>query len=209
MALQFLADPEVRSDPIYTLAYFVGGLLWLRFCLLLVQFLGIDWITDVVQKNNHAAMWAWSGAALGFTFCYAGANVGSGPGPEVVFFCAALASGSMLLAWFLLESLCGFAISESITIEREDALGIRLAIFVVSVGLIAGFATAGDWQSLSATVWDFTRFGWPIALVLLCAAGYENWARRRPGFSKLWRVLIPSATYLLIAAAASWRAGLR
>lgn len=209
LTLQFYADAEVRSETIYKLEYFLAGLLWVRIGFWIVQFLGIDWISDVVQKNNRPAMWALSGVALGFTFCYAGANVGSGPGPGVVVFCALVASGSMLLAWFLLEILCGFAISESITVERENAAGIRLAIFVASVGLIAGCAVAGDWESVSATVLDFVKFGWPIALIVLCAAGFEARARRRADAGGLWRIFFPSVTYLFISVATAWRAGLR
>ena len=39
------------------------------------------------------------------TCCFAGANVGNGPGPEVVLFCALLATLWLALLWLLLDRL--------------------------------------------------------------------------------------------------------
>ena len=54
---------------------------------------------DVVERSNRAAIPAIAGGLLAITLCFAGGNIGDGPGWWVVMFCGVLSTGTLLLAW--------------------------------------------------------------------------------------------------------------
>jgi hypothetical protein len=102
----------------------------------------------------------------GITACYAGANVGEGPGWWVVVFSGALATAGLLAAWASMQAFTGAA--DSITIDRDVATGLRLASALACIGLILGRAAAGNWVSAAATVADFSRCAWPVVPIVVC-----------------------------------------
>ena len=110
--------------------------------------------------------------------CYAGGNVGEGPGWWVVVFSAGLALGGMFTCWLFLNAFA--PVMEQITVDRDVATGIRAGGFFVAQGLLFGRAVAGDWQSVGGTILDFILHAWPALLVLGLATGLEHGARLSP-----------------------------
>jgi len=177
LVLLFLASPDVRNDTSYIIAYLCLSIGWLGGATLVFPLLGVSARDDVIERNNHSALWTLAGALISVTLCFAGANIGSGPGPEVVFFCAILATCSLFFQWFILEAIS--APSDAITVERDENAGIRLAGFLVGTGLLLGGAVAGDWASAHQTLLDFCFRAWPSIVLLAIAAILERVYRRR------------------------------
>jgi len=156
--LRLWAADDVRSS-IYMTLYMVAGAAWVGLITPASCFLGISPRDDAVERQNLAAALATMGALAGITFCFAGGNVGNGPGWWVVVFSAGLSTIGFLGLWALVEWLTG--ISELVTVERAVGAGLRLGGFLVGTGLILGRCVAGDWVSAEATVMDFTVMAWP------------------------------------------------
>src|SRR5258707_902084 len=173
--LKTLASSDVRDSAIYIMFYTVMGLAVLGIADLFFPFFGISLRDDVVERRNGAASTALTGALVAVTLCYAGGNIGEGPGWWVVVIAAVLALIGLFGVWFILEAVT--QITETITIDRDRAAGLRLAGYLVAAGLILGRAVAGDWVSLDATVVDFVRFGWPVVILVVVAIIVEIAAR--------------------------------
>jgi hypothetical protein len=171
------SSPDVRSDRKWIVLYAIGGAAWLQLGLYLLSVFGIGVREDVLERQNSAAAWVVYGTLAGTAVCYAGANIGSGPGTEVVLGCAGLSTISLFGFWFCLERI--FQLADRVTIDRDEGAGIRIGGWISSVGLIFGAAVAGDWKSLEGTVWDFIRYAW-IALLFLLAAMVIEWAFKMP-----------------------------
>ena len=169
---------DVRSESGEVIFYFVFSLAGIVAAQHLFSCLGISLRDDVVERRNRAALWAVLGLIVGVSCCIAGANVGNGPGGEVVFFCAALSVGALLILWVLLATLAGMA--EAITVERDLRAGVRAGAFLASCGAVFGTAVGGDWVSLSATLRDFIRLAWPVAAVAFFVIALERRLNRRP-----------------------------
>ena len=140
---------------------------------------------------------------LGVTLCYAGGNIGDGPGWWVVVFSAALATGTLCVAWAALTTLTPAA--DAVAIDRDPAAGLRLGAFLLASGLILGRGVAGDWESAQATVADFTAALPAAAAILILAIVVERIARptpERPRAAVVTFGLLPAALYLAIAMAA-------
>jgi hypothetical protein len=167
----FAAD-DVRHNPDYLSFYMVMGAAWVGTSTGAFAFFSLSARDDVVERSNPAAAAALFGALLGTTLAFAGGNIGNGPGWWVVLFCATLATLTLLAAWCLLAHLGGLA--ERITVERDLAGGIRAAGFFIGGGLIVGRAVAGDWHSSLATLLDFGRFAWPVAILVIAAVQTEK-----------------------------------
>lgn len=135
------AAPDVRQAPQYLALYLLLGLAWLRASEILFVYAGLSLRDDVIERGNAAALTGMSGALVGVTLCYAGGNIGSGPGWWVVVFCGGLATTGLGAIWLLLEQTSG--VSEVVTIDRDLAAGIRLAGLLAASGLILGRAVAG------------------------------------------------------------------
>ena len=161
------SSPDVRSDAEWIALYAAGGAAWLQLGLYLLCVLGIAVREDVLERQNPAAPWVVYGTLTGTALCYAGANVGSGPGAEVVVFCAALSTLFLFGFWFCLERL--FRLADRVTIDRDESAGMRTGGWISSIGLIFGGAVAGDWKSVQATVCDFIQYAWVALLFLLVA----------------------------------------
>lgn len=161
------SSPDVRSDPEWIALYAMGGTAWLQLGLYLLSLFGIGAREDILERQNPSAAWVVYGTLIGTALCYAGANVGSGPGVEVVLFCAGLSTVFLFGFWFCLER--AFQLTDRVTIERDESAGIRIAGWILSLGLIFGAAVAGDWESPQGTLKDFIQYAW-VSLVFMLAA---------------------------------------
>jgi hypothetical protein len=208
VVLQTLASFDVVNAPPYLFMYVVLGLAWLRATITAFPFLGLSVRDDVVERDNLAATLAGAGALVAATLCYAGGNIGDGPGWWVVIFSAGLATGTWLLLWFVLAFFS--PVADTVTIDRDPAAGLRLGTFLVSVGLVLGRAVAGDWVSSDATVNEFV-YSLPPALLLLALALFIEYRARptpeRPLAPFVGLGMVPAALYLTLAVAAVARLG--
>jgi len=193
--LRWLASHDVQEDWRYLLMYSAMGLLWLVGARHLGLW-GVSLRDDLLERRNSSAGWAVAGFTLGSSFCFSGGNIGDGPGWWVVVFCALLANLTLSLLWLLANQFA--PIADRITIDRDEASGIRAAGFFVGVGLILGRSVAGDWSSLGETILDFAQRAWPAFLLTFVLAGFERVAR--PKFERgslLARSIVPALAYVL------------
>jgi len=172
LVLRRWSADDVRNSETYLTLYMLAGAAWVGLGAHLFKFLGISPRDDAVERQNLAAAFATAGALAGITFCFAGANIGNGPGWWVVIFSAGLSTGVFFLLWALVEKFTG--VSESVTVERNGGSGLRLGGFLVGAGLILGRAVAGDWVSAEATIRDFALVVWPVLPLTWAAAIIER-----------------------------------
>jgi len=197
LVLRRFAAGDVRDSPAYVVMYLGLGAAWIFLAQTPTIWLGIGARDDVGERRGSPAAVALSGALLALSLCYGGANVGDGPGWWVVVFSAACSTGGFLLVWFAVEAMSG--VSEAVTVDRELASGIRLAAFLVAVGLILGRAVAGNWGSAEATLRDFARQSWPVPLLAAVEVSIGR-ASRRPSAALLraapWGGVLVALLYL-------------
>jgi uncharacterized membrane protein YjfL (UPF0719 family) len=202
------ASFDVVGAPQYQFMYVALGLAWLRATVTLFPFVGLSPRDDVVERGNTAAAVATVGAILAVTLCYAGGNIGDGPGWWVVMFSAALATTTLIVAWAALAQLT--PVTDAVTIDRDPAAGVRLGAMLVACGLILGRGVAGNWESAEATVADFIPSLLPVAAIMVVAIAAERAARPTPERPRApllaWGVL-PAAVYLSIALSVVGRMG--
>jgi hypothetical protein len=201
--LRRLSSFDVRESPVYLSFYMLMGAAWVGLAARFLGLFGLSARDDVIERRNPAAARAVGGALVGLALCFAGGNVGDGPGWWVVVFCAALSTAALFLLWVLLDRAAGVA--DTVTVDRDPAAGTRMAAFFVAAGLILGRAVAGDWSSAVGTVLDFAFFGWPALALTLAAAAVERRLRptpERPQGELIFHGLAPAAAYL----AAAWLA---
>ena len=172
------ASHDVRTAVEYLFMYAALGLAWLRLAEWLFAYAGVSVRDDVVERGNDAATIAVSGALVAVTLCFAGGNIGNGPGWWVVVFSAALATAALLVAWQVYALLTQGG--DAVAIDRDRAAGLRLALFLVACGLILGRSVAGDWQSVDITVHDFIRMLPFVGIILVAAVVIEPMARPTP-----------------------------
>lgn len=192
----------VRSDFREVAFYLIVSLGWVALTQGGFAFLGVSLRDDVGERANPAAAFATAGLSVGATFCVAGSNIGNGPGFEVVLFCMALSTCALLLLWVAFHKLTGAA--DAITIERDTGAGIRTGGWLAANGLILGVSVAGDWTSVSSTLYDFVRFGWPTLVLLALLWLLEVTANQRPLSNRLSPTLSGAVAVLLIAAGAAY-----
>jgi uncharacterized membrane protein YjfL (UPF0719 family) len=203
-----IASFDVVNAPQYVFMYVVLGLAWLRTFEMGFDWLGLSVRDDVAERGNRAATLAAAGAFAGLTACYAGANIGDGPGWWVVVFSAGLATVAWLLAWFTLAFFT--PVADTVGIDRDPAAGLRLGAFLAATGLVLGRAVAGDWVSGDATVNDFVMTAPPALLLLALAIFVEHRARptaERPQAPLFGLGLVPAVSYLALAILAVARLG--
>jgi hypothetical protein len=197
---------NVKSDLNTVVLFFAVGMSWLRLSQLTFGMLGVTARDDVLERGNPAAIWVISGELVGVTLCFAGANVGNGPGPEVVVLCALLATASLFLLWFLVDRIA--SVGDTITIDRHLGTGIRLCGWFVATGIVLGDAVTGDWKSMSATVRDFAVCGWPAAAFTFLAAFLERRLRTREAddpWNSPRRSMVLAGVYVVCAAGYAWK----
>ena len=176
--LRTAASNDVRDSAIYITLYLVVGAAWSAGSMRALPFLGFSPGEDTVERGNGAAALAAIGALLGCTLCYAGANVGNGPGWWVVVFSAGLATATLAALWLLFDQLTGIA--DSVTVDRDVSAGWRFGGLLAAGGLVLGRGVAGNWLSTAATVRDFAVLAWPVLLLFAVATGVERVARPSP-----------------------------
>jgi hypothetical protein len=203
LVLRFYASHDVRNDAKYIFFYLAFAAAWVGVVRGFVFAFDIGARDDGVERHNWAAAVAWFGALQALGLCFAGSNVGDGPGWWVVLYAATLATGALLLFWAVYEKLTRAA--EAVTVERDLAAGLRLAGWLTATGLILGAAVAGDWVSAGQTTIDFLRRAWPVVLLLIGAVLIDRLTRPTPAAPKrpvLSHGVAPLAGYLTFAT--SW-----
>jgi hypothetical protein len=143
-----------------------------------LAYAGISVRDDVIERRNRAALPATVGGLVGVTLCYAGGNIGNGPGWWVVVFSAALATLTLGAAWLVHERLT--AANDAVTIDRDPSAGVRTGAFLAACGLLLGRAVAGDWVNAVATVRDYSRFLPAVAALVILGTVIERLARPTP-----------------------------
>ena len=197
--LKGLSAETVRDDPLYIAFYALLGAGWLGGATLIFPFLGFSARDDVLERSNTPAVWAIVGALLGMSCSFAGANIGDGPGVEAVLFSAVLSSILFLALWFGVNFLT--SISERITVERNQAAGIRTGGLLLGIGLLSGWSVAGDWTSASTTLRDFALSAWPAILLAAIAIVVERHFHRTTRKASKIMPSVISAFYFSLALA--------
>ena len=198
--LKTSASYDVVDAPPYLFMYVVLGLAWSRVSEMAFAYAGLSARDDIIERGNSAAVPAVIGALVAVTLCYAGGNIGDGPGWWVVIFSAGLATGMLLLAWIALSQLT--AVTDAVTIDRNPAAGLRLGAFLVASALVLGRAVAGDWQSARATVTDIVVVLPVLLAILIAAVIVERLARPTPQLPHPPLVaygFLPAMLYICIA----------
>ena len=201
VVLKTVSAFDVRDDTGYVLLYFFLGAAWVGVAVRCLPLVGLSTRDDVVERGNGSAARAIAGAIVAMTLCFAGGNIGNGPGWWVVVFSAGLATAALLLSWFVLEALA--RVADTVTIERDEAAGLRLAGWLIACGLIAGFAAAGDWESAEDTVRTFVVVAWPLLVLVGAGALLERQLRptpERPTPPVMTYGAIPALLYIGVAA---------
>jgi uncharacterized membrane protein YjfL (UPF0719 family) len=175
--LHRFASFDVRDNPFWMFYYMAVGAAWVGLGTKLSPFFGLSARDDVAERGNGAAAVALAGFLIGLTLCFAGANIGDGPGWWVVIFCAFLSSGTLLVLWMWIARAGAV---DTITIDRDPSSGWRAAGFFVGAGAILGRSVAGDWVSAAMTAQDFLLRGWPALVLALAAAWLERRLRPTP-----------------------------
>src|SRR5688500_15020369 len=160
VVLKTVSAHDVRDDLRYLLLYFSLGAMWVSVAVRCLPLVGLSARDDVGERGNGSAAHAVAGALLALTLCFAGGNIGDGPGWWVVVFCAGMATVTLLLTGAIVQKLGERW--ELISVERDAASGVRLAGFLVAVGLVCGRGAAGDWTSAANAVRDFVTIAWPV-----------------------------------------------
>ena len=203
VVLKTLASFDVVGAGEYQFMYGVLGVAWLRLGERFFAFAGLSLRDDLVERRNRAAIPAMVGAFAGLTCCYAGGNIGDGPGWWVVVFSAGLASALLFLAWLLLAQFS--PVMDAITIDRDPAAGVRLGVFLAAGGLLLGRAVAGDWYSVADTLGDAAAVIPALGVMLVVALIVERVAHptpERPRAPLLSLGLVPAVLYIAVAVAA-------
>lgn len=198
--LKTLASWDVRDSPTYLAMYLIFGAGWLGLAMHWQPLLGVLPRDDALERGNSAAAFMTGGALLGFSACFAGGNIGDGPGWWVVLFSAGLASVTLYVLWLLLNRATG--IVDRITVDRDPGSGFRAGVFLAAAGVVLGRAVAGNWVSTVGTVQDFIATGWPV-FVLWGAAVLFEWFFKpvyKPEHrSVATEAIVPAFTFGLIA----------
>lgn len=208
MALAFWSSADVRLSGIYFSLYVMLGLAWMAGTTLLLNLCGLCLRDDLIERRNPATPSVIIGSHIGAATCFAGANIGNGPGPHVVLFCALLATLTLIAAWVGLNRL-----SHShawITIEGDPVTGIRVGMLFIAAGVILGRAVAGDWISLGDTLFDFAKLGFPaIGLFALETLIQRKTEQRFSLTNPSWFIwgLMPSVGYAIATVVFLWVAG--
>jgi hypothetical protein len=172
------ASHDVRDSTTYLAFYMIMGMAWLGGAVRMLHLFGLHTRDDIFERGNSAAAIAICGALFGLTFCFAGGNVGDGPGWWVVIFSALLSTGTFFALWCSLDKIT--RVTDAITIDRDRASGLRVAAYFIANGAVLGRAVAGNWVSALATLRDFVLLAWPVLLLTAIAVVIELILRPTP-----------------------------
>ena len=206
--LRTSASFDVRDSELYLFMYVVLGLAWLRLIEPFFAYLGLSARDDVIERRNRAATPAFAGALIGVSCCYAGGNVGDGPGWWVVVLSAALATATLVVVWMLFTQVT--SVGDTIVIDRDPSAGWRLAGLLIACGVLLGRSVAGDWRSAHELVADWVRWLPSVAAILVVAILIERAARPRadrPLAPVFTMGVLPAVLEVGVAAAVVWFGG--
>jgi hypothetical protein len=171
------ADPaQVAGQVDYLILFLAGAAAWFWLTIAAVSALGIHPRYDVVEGGNRAAAISIAGAALATALIYAGGNIGAGPTIWTTLAPVAVASLALCVLWLVVETSA--LVSDAITIDRDQASGIRIAGWAIASSIVLGRSVAGDWTGWDSTFEDFIKVGWPA--VALTAGMIAIQIRSRP-----------------------------
>ena len=193
---------DVKDSPTYLVFYMIFGAAWVGLWARLFPAFGLSARDDVLERHNAAAAWAVGGALLGATLSFAGANIGDGPGWWVVVYCSLHSIAGFFVVWGLANDIGN--VSESITIDRDLASGIRFAGFLTACGLILGRAVAGDWVSAEEATRTFITIAWPVIGLAVLAGVLDKASRptaEQPLRSVATHGVLPALAYIVGAVA--------
>lgn len=177
--LETLASADVRNAPEYLAMYSLMGLAISALNLVGLRVLGLQ-EADLSQRGNRAAGILVVCMSIASALAFAGANIGDGPGFEVVVFCAVL-SGGILWAGLSLHVLISRTMYR-VLVGRDSGLAVRFGAMLIAIGLVAGRSVAGTWTGYDAAFTDCAQHGLP-ALLLVGVDLAVDWAvsERAPG----------------------------
>lgn len=194
--LRTMASHDVVNAPQYIFMYCVMGAAWVG-VLGQSALPGISLRDDLLERGNKSAGIAIAGFIVGAGLCFTGGNIGDGPGWWVVVFSGGLATFTLSLLWWILNGYT--QVADHITIDRDPAIGLRIAGYFIGTGLILGRSAAGDWVSAGTTLQDFFRHMWPSLILTLFAIVFERRARPQYGekINPVTRGGLPAIAYIL------------
>jgi hypothetical protein len=167
--LQTLADPaEVAGHSDYVTLFMIGAAAWIFGGTAALVLLGVEAPRGALERHNPASLAALVGGALGVTLAYAGSNIGAGPTIWTTLLPAFVATVTLLALGGVLELLTDTA--DAISIDRDDATGLRPGAVLAANGAILGRAMAGDWHDWPETFTTFARLAWPAVVLTLGVA---------------------------------------
>jgi hypothetical protein len=197
LVLRTMASFDVVNDPRYLFMYAAMGAAWIGVFGRMALW-GVSLRDDLLERGNSSAGFAQAGFIIAVGLCFAGGNIGDGPGWWVVVFAASLSTVTLSALWWVLHSYTHVA--DDITVDRDESAGIRMAGFFIGTGLILGRSVAGDWESGHATVRDFFRHLWPALVLWVIALMMER--RTGPKYGErtnaLNRGLFPAVMYVIL-----------
>jgi hypothetical protein len=175
--LKTLASADVRNDLFYLVQYGMMGIAWVGVGIKLLPWVGFSLRDDIGEQDNRAAVPVIIGALIGLMACFAGANIGDGPG----WWCVVWAGFLATVTWFIAVGVLASKgrLADTVTIERDGAAGFRLMGFMIAAGVICGRGAAGDWTSAFQTVIEFSA-AWPLIPLILFALNAERDLRLTP-----------------------------
>lgn len=167
LTLTLLASHDVLDNIGWTLYYLVVGYAVAGLGMLAAQVAGFR-ISDVIGRRNRAASTFSYATTLATTLAFAGANVGDGPGFQVVVFSAVLSVGTLWAIIFLHNAIA--RTSYRVFVDRDRGEAMRFGCLIVACGLILGRSVAGDWIGAQQTIADFLRLAWIAPLLAVVDA---------------------------------------
>jgi hypothetical protein len=201
IVLKTASSFDVRDSVQYLLFYVVLGAAWIFFAVRMTSLLGVSVRDDAIERRNPAAAVLIIGAMAGQAAIYAGGNIGDGPGWWVVLVAALLGGAVWFVLWWIVEA--GTGASEAITVGRDVPMAVRLAGYVLAVGLICGRGVAGDWVSFASMLAEFGD-AWAVLPLTVAAIGVERALRgaalrKSMGLATLIAAVYVAAAVLAIA----------
>lgn len=195
------ASADVRNDAFYFAYYVVFAAAWLSWILELSErVLGVSPTLDAMERRNPAAVLMLAGILGGGAACFAGGNIGDGPGWWCVAFASGLATLLWMGLWAVMERLA--RISDTVTVDRDPWAGLRTGAWLLGTGVICGNAAAGDWFGFVPTIVDFAGAAWPALILAAVAIPFEWLRARRPVTDQNPRAAVSAALSVAYVAAA-------
>lgn len=164
IVLRFLAAGDVRGDARYILLYLLMSLAATTLTMVALRLFGLR-TADIAERGNRAAATLLFCALVAGGFAFAGANIGDGPGFQVVLFSAALSYGAIFV--LALAHTAASRTMYRILVDRDRGTAFRFGCLLIACGIVLGRAVAGTWVDEGTTIADFFRIGWPAAALVV------------------------------------------